>query len=758
MDNEKYISAYIYIWIFLFFFVLSSCSNREERRILIVHSYEESYVGYPDFNRLIDKEFRRNGVDADIRIVYLDCEAFQEEPELKYMYHLLDSVSDGWEPEIILVNDDQAAYSLFKCCHPLAKEIPVVFGGVNYPNWELLKEYPNVTGFHDRMDLMKNIRLGAKLFGEDVELFTVLDSTYIDRQIRADIENQLKDEKVTCMVGYSGTPREKRLHYPHKEGYTRFSSLSVRIGQKQETANFIWTLSKYSTGMCYLQMKRDYTSVNIGNICASPSLTAINEAFGYNEKLLGGYITTSPILAEEEVSAAIRILHGEKPSDIPVRESRKKYVVDWNVMQQRGISKESIPAECTIINIPFREEYPVAWGTGVVLIIILLSTLFVWLFFLYRREQGRKRRALYELESEKETLALAIEGSDTFAWKLENDHFVFEKEFWISQKMSAKSLGFEELLSFMHPDHWDEVRGYWKNISKAGKVVSQVRCDFNEKGYQWWEFRYKTILLPGGGYKAAGLLLNIQAIKDREQELEEARLLAEKAELKQSFLANMSHEIRTPLNAIVGFSNILALDDGVSPEERLEYIGSINKNSDLLLKLINDILELSRIESGYMSFEYEKCFVSELVDSIYMTHQMLISEQLEFIKELDAVQVEVMIDKGRLTQVITNFLNNASKFTKTGYIKLGYRYLSESDRVAIYVEDTGRGIELSEQKMIFSRFYKQDEFSQGAGLGLSICQVIVEKLRGKIELWSEPGKGSRFTVVLPVVKATSDEL
>ena len=723
-----------------------------------MHSYEESYVGYPDFNRLIDKEFRRNGVNADIRIVYLDCEAFQEEPELKYMYHLLDSVSDGWEPEVILVNDDQAAYSLFKCCHPLVKEIQVVFGGVNYPNWELLKEYPNVTGFHDRMDLMKNIRLGAKLFGEDVELFTVLDSTYIDRQIRADIENQLKDEKVTCMVGYSGTPREKRLHYPHKEGYTRFSSLSVRIGQKQETANFIWTLSKYSTGMCYLQMKRDYTSVNIGNICASPSLTAINEAFGYNEKLLGGYITTFPILAEEEVSAAIRILHGEKPSDIPVRESRKKYVVDWNVMQQRGISKESIPAECTIINIPFQEEYPVVWGIGVVLIIILLSTLFVWLFFLYRREQGRKRRALYELESEKETLALAIEGSDTFAWKLENDHFVFEKEFWISQKMSAKSLGFEELLSFMHPDHWDEVRGYWKNISKAGKVVSQVRCDFNEKGYQWWEFRYKTILLPGGGYKAAGLLLNIQAIKDREQELEEARLLAEKAELKQSFLANMSHEIRTPLNAIVGFSNILALDDGVSPEERLEYIGSINKNSDLLLKLINDILELSRIESGYMSFEYEKCFVSELVDSIYMTHQMLISEQLEFIKELDAVQVEVMVDKGRLTQVITNFLNNASKFTKTGYIKLGYRYLSESDRVAIYVEDTGRGIELSEQKMIFSRFYKQDEFSQGAGLGLSICQVIVEKLRGKIELWSEPGKGSRFTVVLPVVKATSDEL
>lgn len=741
----------IYALILPFFFVLSSCSDREERRVLIVHSYEESYIGYPDFNRFIDKEFRRNGVDADIRIVYLDCEAYQEEPELKYMYQLLDSASKGWKPEIILVNDDQAAYSLFKCHHPLVKEVSIVFGGVNYPNWELLKEYPNATGFHDRMDIMKNIHLGTKLFGKEVELFTVLDSTYIDRQIREEIEEQLKDEKVTYMVGYSGTPREKRLHFPRKPGYARFSSLSVRIGKRQETANFIWTLSKYSTGMCYLQMKRDYTTVNIGNICASPSLTAINEAFGYNEKLLGGYMTTYPIMAEEEVSAAVRILHGEKPSDIPIRESRKTYVIDWNVMQQRGISKERIPKECTIINIPFSEKYPVLWGTGVVVIVISLSTLFVWLFFLYRREQGRKKRALYELENEKETLALAIEGSDTFAWKLENDHFIFEKDFWKSQGMVSKSFSFEELLSRMHPSHWDEVRGYWKSISKAGKVVSQVRCDFNGKGYQWWEFRYKTIILPGGGYKAAGLLLNIQTIKDREQELEQARQLAEKAELKQSFLANMSHEIRTPLNAIVGFSNILALDDELNPEERLEYIGSINKNSDLLLKLINDILELSRIESGYMSFEYEKCLVSDLIDSIYTTHQMLIPEQLEFIKELDTAQVEVMVDKGRLTQVLTNFLNNASKFTKVGHIKLGYRYLSDEDKVAIYVEDTGRGIAQSEQKMIFSRFYKQDEFSQGAGLGLSICQVIVEKLQGRIELWSEPGKGSRFTVVLPLV-------
>ena len=157
----------------------------------------------------------------------------------------------------------------------------------------------------------------------------------------------------------------------------------------------------------------------------------------------------------------------------------------------------------------------------------------------------------------------------------------------------------------------------------------QELCNFDGKGYQWWEFRYTTKQLPGGEYKTAGLLLNIQDIKDREEELEAARLLAEKAELKQSFLANMSHEI-------------------------------------------NDILELSRIESGYMSFSFKRCKVRELIDDIYMTHQVLIAPHLEFLKEVDDTPLEINVDRERLIQVLTNFLNNAGKFTETGYIKLGY--------------------------------------------------------------------------------------
>ena len=734
--------------------VLSACSEMEKRKVLVVHSYEKTYAAYPDFNKMIAETFRKRGIDVELRTVYLDCEAYRDNLESLYLHSLWDEVSENWEPEIILVNDDQATYSLLKCGHPLAKQLPVVFGGVNYPNWPLIKQYPNVTGFRDKIDFMANIKAAKEIFGKGMHLFTIIDSTYLDKQIRKDAWEQLKDEKVEGFMNSKEFNSREWKEFVKDKSYTYFAGLTVRLQKDRSDAGLLWSLSQYTRDRCYLQLKRDFTTVNIGNICSSPSLTAINEGFGYGEKLLGGYMTTIPIQVGEMVDAAVRILHGEKPLDMPIANSAKEYVVDWEVMEQRGLSKADIPEKYSIIHIPFSEAYPWLWGGIIFSITVLLITLFVLLFFLYRREQGRKKKALNALEDEKETLALAIEGSDTYAWKLENDYFIFESDFWKSQGMMSKVLTFDKLIKFIHPECRDEVEENWRKISLIRKVAVQVRCDFNGKGYQWWEFRYKTIALPDGGYKAAGLLLNIQDIKDHEHELEEARLLAEKAELKQSFLANMSHEIRTPLNAIVGFSNILAADEELEPDERCEYIKTINKNSDLLLLLINDILELSRLESGYMSFEFAPCGVEELVDEIYQTHQMLIPEQLEFIKDKDTVPVRINVDKGRLAQVVTNFLNNASKFTASGYIKLGYRYLPETSEVEIYVEDTGCGIPRAEQKMIFNRFYKQNEFSQGTGLGLSICQIIIEKLQGRIELHSEQGKGSRFAVIL---KATSYE-
>lgn len=748
MNSRKRKIVFLFPLLIYFMSALTGCTSSQERRILVVHSYEETYAAYPDFNHLIAKQFRKKGIRADIRTLYLDCESFRENPELERMKHFLDSVLIDWRPEVILVNEDQATYSLLKCGSPLVDEVPIVFAGVNYPNWALIRQHPNATGFHDKIDYGANVDMARKLFGDKVNLFTILDSTYLDMQIRADAGKQLKNYKVTGFMDSPKLSSQEHLRLVEEKGYIRFLSIPVRIANDQSEARLMWLLNKNYRGQCYMQLKRDFTTINIGAICVSPSMTVINEAFGYGEKLLGGYLTSLPVQVEEEVEAAVRILHGTSPADIPIVESKKEYLVDWNVMKQLGIKKEGIPTDYTIVNIPFSKRYPYLYMASIVTSSILLLTIVICLLWLYLREQKRKKQALYALADEKETLALAIEGGTTYAWKLEDNLFVFEDAFWRSLGMSPRKLPFTELVNFVHPDHWPDVKLSWKHLKEANKKILQIRCDFNGGGYQWWEFRYTTNLLEGG-YKTAGLLLNIQEMKDREEELDAARLLAEKAELKQSFLANMSHEIRTPLNSIVGFSNILTSDEELTLDDKQEYIDTINKNSDLLLKLVNDILELSRIESGYMSFCYKKCIVKELVDDVYMTHQVLIAPRLDFLKEEEDIPLEIDVDRERLIQVLTNFLNNATKFTESGFIKIGYYYVSEEEAVHIYVEDTGRGIPREEQQMIFSRFYKQNEFSQGAGLGLSICKVIVEKLGGKITLKSEAGKGSCFTVILP---------
>lgn len=247
------------------------------------------------------------------------------------------------------------------------------------------------------------------------------------------------------------------------------------------------------------------------------------------------------------------------------------------------------------------------------------------------------------------------------------------------------------------------------------------------------------------------LMNSLEQQKIVESELRVAKEKAEESDhLKSAFLANMSHEIRTPLNAIVGFSNLLQEEEDITAEEKELFKDTINKNCNLLLKLINDILELSRIESGRMTFSFETCRLNELIDEVYQTHHLLIPPHIQFIKDMPPLSIDVHVDRFRFTQVITNFINNAVKFTRKGYIKLGYEYKEKEGYVYIYVEDTGIGIAKEALEKVFERFYKQDEFAQGTGLGLAICKTIAERLDGDILITSEEGKGSRFTLKIPV--------
>ena len=758
MKHIKAVAGYILI--------LSLClvcahpAHAETRRIALIHSFEPGYPPAAKALELLQKEFSLLGLDCDVREYYLDCDRYMEEAENLRMAGFVDDLS-AWGAELIAVLDDQAAYALMACRHPLAHEIPVVFSGVNYPNISLLLQYPNITGYADTPDYLRTIRMIESIMGKS-RICLMKGQVFLDRKIWHALNEQCRGQGFAIVTSTEGAYFAGSSYHRVRERETispilkrqnidvlldttkivRMTSDSIAI------RHLMWLGRGDNTLLLYT--KRDYTTKRVGMLFDNPTFQTINEGFGFADYLLGGYFTPLESQIRYMATGIKERLEGRMPRQ-QVTECAKQYVLNWHVLQKYGIPLESIPVEYTVMYIPFSERYRYHILVGSILGAVFVLTVIVLLSFSLLHERRRKREALRNLLYEHETLCLAIEGNSTYAWRLEGDSVSCDSQFCELIHHRSGRLLLNEITPYIHPGDLPVFR---KNIASRHERThhkGQYRCNFTGE-FQWWEFSYNTIHTPGHAPIIAGLLQNIQELKDHEQELIESRELAEQAELKQSFLNNMSHEIRTPLNAIVGFSDMLANEPEFSNEERQEFVDIINTNTKLLLKLVGDVLELSRIESGNLSFIFQRESVRQLLDDVYQTHSLLIQPPLQFLKDFPPEDVQVNVDPMRLTQVLTNFLNNANKFTKEGSIRLGYCCPSGMSEVHLYVEDTGIGIPHSEQKMIFERFYKRSEFSQGVGLGLSICVLIVEKMGGRIELRSEEGRGSRFTVVLPCIE------
>lgn len=356
----------------------------------------------------------------------------------------------------------------------------------------------------------------------------------------------------------------------------------------------------------------------------------------------------------------------------------------------------------------------------------------------------------------KELHTLAMGDAHVYAWRYngKKDVFVFEEVFFRETGVydNGKHTIYSDVFEGMiHPEDYGNWNKQIKHIldRKSDKLTIQIRIYINNK-YEWWSFNVTYINNPtlSTSFTLFGLCMSIQTFKETEEDLRIAKDKAEESDkLKSIFLSNMSHEIRTPLNAIVGFSNLLTSDDNFSAEEKSIFVTTINEKCEILLTLINDILDLSRIESG-LPFNPEVCDLTLIIEETLASEKTILSPYVALKKNLPKEPVFINADTLRLRQLIRNLINNSFKFTHDGFIEVGC-ILSKDKNLIFYVEDSGLGIPLKEQKKIFERFYKTDNFSQGGGLGLSICKVIVERMGGEISVQSVQGEGSKFTVALP---------
>ena len=308
--------------------------------------------------------------------------------------------------------------------------------------------------------------------------------------------------------------------------------------------------------------------------------------------------------------------------------------------------------------------------------------------------------------------------------------------------------------SKMHPDDRSRMLAFFeeakKGKAKAFKGEMRILRPGTKNEWNWVRTNVVLNLYEPekGQVELIGVNYDITALKETEAKLIEAKEKAEESDrLKSAFLANMSHEIRTPLNAIVGFSSLMV--DTEDMEERRQYMDIVEENNDLLLQLISDILDLSKIEAGTFDFTERELDVNLLCEDIVLAMRMKARPNVEILFDRHLPECRIMSDRNRLHQVISNFVNNAIKFTEEGNIRVGYDQLDEA-HLRFYVADTGIGIEPEMQNEIFERFVKLNSFVHGTGLGLSICRSIVEQLGGEIGVDSEPEKGSCFWFTLPI--------
>ena len=423
--------------------------------------------------------------------------------------------------------------------------------------------------------------------------------------------------------------------------------------------------------------------------------------------------------------------------------------LNYQTLLDKGVALDHFPKNAVYCDVP-----PSFIQKNIIYVVIVLGTAIVLLLFYFMHKRIKKVREtewqehLHLLENILDNLPIAAKVKD-----VDNDMrytFINKKAEELFEYPAKEAIGRTDF--DIMPEAATMIRKEDEELVRTGIAQFGTRRFFTNKNEERFTFQNNNIVSFSDGRK--WILYTAWDITDQKILERKLRLAKEEAEesnrIKSAFLANMSHEIRTPLNAIVGFSSILAED--VSEEERIEYLSIISKNNDILLQLINDILDLSKIEAGTLEYVYANIDVNKMLSEIEQAARMRQpNANVAICAVMPMPDLLLYTDQRRITQVLNNFISNAMKFTNTGSITFGYEEPKDG-YIRFFVTDTGTGIPPEKVADIFNRFVKLDSFKQGTGLGLAISQNIVKELKGEIGVLSELGKGSTFWFTLPYEK------
>lgn len=463
--------------------------------------------------------------------------------------------------------------------------------------------------------------------------------------------------------------------------------------------------------------------------------------------ILGGYYSSHEEIHSNVLDALKDLISGKDMREVPFRVPEHAYpYINYEKLIALGLDESICPKNTVFIDKPvsFWEQYKdYFYYGGAALIVILIGVVILIIF-------GKRPRSKKDYNALVNSMPI---GYMQVILLLDKDGQV-KKVIYCAHNKTLLNLAYDHNLKKLKADEFDN---YWQETADSLAMDPEPKSLIVKAPDE--DLYIEFMVSPNPKSKENKLILDIFAIDvtDKMQVenvlREAARTAVEADNMKSAFLANMSHEIRTPLNAIVGFSNLLCKT--LDPEKRRRFVEIIETNNQLLLKLIGDILDISKADSGKMVFNMHTVDVNKLIKTVCSGIDMSSRPdvQLQVVNGLD--QCYITTDSYRLTQVFNNLLTNAIKFTEKGFIKIGYDI--QDDMIRFFVKDTGMGISEADIKKLFTRFTKLNSFIQGTGLGLSISKTIVEKLGGTIKVVSPGrGKGTTFYFTVPYVLKDED--
>lgn len=748
--------------------------NADSPRVLVVHTYGDMPDEYAHLvERCYAATMERKNMQYDVRHLYMGRPQNTEPIAQSLLHDSIQSlISRLWIPQLVIVHNDDALKSYLIETQQFRQlgNVPFVYAGVLMQD-RLLRDSAycklQCTGFRDSLYVHENVQMLGDVWGTKGDCMIELDSTEMDVFVREQLDSAFSDTtryidnryfRLTESESYAAIydaletrPIILGMSLVHPEmNAPQDSSMSydekVRYG-----SNYIREVYRVAKYMHQLQAMYGVYSNTIIDQSRRPQLSMTNAQFlqQHPTRILGGYFALLQTQVDDVLGYAARILNGEPVRSLPVSLHKPDWYLDWNAMQIAGIHNNVIPPHVQVLNIPFSARSPQAYDLmriGSILVGSIFFTLmaFAVFYLLFRQKQKIKQR-------QENVMEWLLGGKKSGMWRYQMGVLVLSPNLKRIFDTKVDVISLQDFLKLVHPQSvelvkrlslFDDPEGFYSHRV----CLRSVECE----EYHWYEISYSLNSMSNTHSHVEGLITLIDADMQEEHRLQNALQNVEETRLKEAFLANMTHDIRSPLSTIVSFADMLATDGmQLPPEDRSVFVEQIGQSTRVMLTLLEDVVNVSRMQLGQYRFMSSPQLLSALVEQAYLANSVLVPSNLTLNKVAAPQDGKILVDPDRLIQVLNNFLSNAIKNTPDGHIEIGWTI--QDNMAELYVEDTGVGISEERQSTIFEKFTKFDGQS-GAGLGLNICKTIVEKLGGTIGVQSVLGEGSRFSAKFPLLQ------